>query len=152
MDEPFAAVDPVTRGALQGELLRIQEATGKTIVFVTHDIEEALRLARVVAILERGRLVQWGRPIDLLERPASPFVAEFVGGDSAGLKLLSLRKVADRVRPGQTAATAGDHPLAEDASLRDALAVMTARHTDRLPVVDAAGRPLGIITAADLVR
>ena len=103
MDEPFAAVDPVTRAALQGEMLRIQRATKKTIVFVTHDIEEALRLASVIAVLERGRLAQWGTPVEILERPASAFVAEFVGGDGERrCKLLALRTVAERLRPGET--------------------------------------------------
>ncbi len=149
MDEPFAAVDPITRAALQGEIVRIQQATKKTILFVTHDIEEALRLASDIAILERGRLVQWGTPLDLLEHPASAFVAEFVGGEAGSLKLLSLRTVADRLHPGE----AGEgEPLPSDTSLRDALAAMAARHTDRLPVVDAAGRPLGAISLADLVR
>jgi len=149
MDEPFAAVDPVTRAALQGEIVRIQQATKKTVVFVTHDIEEALRLASDIAILEHGHLAQWGTPLDLLEHPASAFVAEFVGGDSSGLKLLSLRSVADRLHPGEAA---DGEPLPSDASLREALAAMAARHTDRLPVVDRAGRPLGAITLADLVR
>jgi osmoprotectant transport system ATP-binding protein len=149
MDEPFAAVDPLTRAALQGELLRIHRATKKTIVFVTHDIEEALRLASDIAILERGRLAQWGTPLDLIEHPASAFVAEFVGGDAGGLKLLSLRRVGERLHPGEAAE---GEPLPADASLRDALALMAARHTDRLPVVDAEGRPLGAITLADLVR
>jgi len=149
MDEPFAAVDPVTRAALQDEMLRIQRATGKTIVFVTHDIEEALRLASVIAVMERGRLAQWGRPVEILEHPASGFVAEFVGGDGAELKLLSLRSVADRLRPGEIAD--GD-PLSADASLRDALAAMAARRVDRLPVVDADGRPLGAIALTDLIR
>ena len=149
MDEPFAAVDPVTRAALQGEILRIQQATKKTIVFVTHDIEEALLLATDIAIIERGRLAQWGTPLDLLEHPASAFVAEFVGGEASGLKLLSLRTVADRVHPGEAAE---GEPLPSDTSLRDALAAMTARHTDRLPVVDDTGHPLGAITLADLVR
>jgi len=149
MDEPFAAVDPVTRAALQGEIVRIQQATKKTIVFVTHDIEEALILATDIAILERGRLAQWGTPLDLLEHPASAFVAEFVGGEASGLKLLSLRTVADRLHPSEVAE---GEPLPSDASLRDALAAMAARHTDRLPVVDRAGRPLGAIALADLVR
>jgi len=149
MDEPFAAVDPVTRAALQSEIVRIQRATKKTIVFVTHDIEEALLLASGIAILERGHLAQWGTPLDLLEHPASAFVAEFVGGDSSGLKLLSLRTVADRLHPGELA---DGEPLPSDASLREALAAMAARHTDRLPVVDEAGRPLGAITLADLMR
>jgi osmoprotectant transport system ATP-binding protein len=149
MDEPFAAVDPITRAALQGEVIRIHQETKKTIVFVTHDIEEALLLASDIAILERGRLAQWGTPLDLLERPASGFVAEFIGGEASGLKLMSLRTVAERLHAGETAE---GEPLSSDASLRDALAAMAARHTDRLPVVDHAGRPLGAITLADLVR
>jgi osmoprotectant transport system ATP-binding protein len=149
MDEPFGAVDPITRDALQSELARIHDATKKTIVFVTHDIEEALRLATVIAILERGRLAQWGTPLDIIERPASNFVRDFVGGDGSGLKLLGLHKIAERMRPGETAA---GEPLLAEASLRDALAAMTERHTDRVPVVDAGGRPIGIITLADLVR
>jgi len=149
MDEPFGAVDPITRDALQSELARIHAATKKTIVFVTHDIEEALRLATVIAILERGRLAQWGTPLDIVERPASNFVRDFVGGDGSGLKLLGLHKIAERMRPGETAA---GEPLPAEASLRDALAAMTERHTDRVPVVDASGRPIGIITLADLVR
>jgi osmoprotectant transport system ATP-binding protein len=149
MDEPFAAVDPVTRAALQEEIARIQQATRKTVLFVTHDIEEALRLASLMAILDRGRLVQWGAPIDILERPAGAFVAQFVGGEAAGLKLLGLRRIAERLRPGEWAA---GEPLPAEASLRDALAAMAARHVDCLPVVDAAGRPLGTIRLADLVR
>src|SRR4029077_8221858 len=149
MDEPFAAVDPVTRAALQGEIVRIQQATKKTIVFVTHDIEEALILATDIAILERGRLAQWGTPLDLLEHPASAFVAKFVGGEASGLKLLSLRTVADRLHPGEAAE---GEALQADGSLRDGLPSTGARHPDRLPVVDRAGRPLGAITLSDLVR
>jgi osmoprotectant transport system ATP-binding protein len=149
MDEPFGAVDPITRDALQNEIARIHAATKKTILFVTHDIEEALRLATVIAILERGRLAQWGTPLDIVERPASGFVREFVGGAGSGLQLLGMRKIAERLRAGETAA---GEPLPAEASLRDALAAMTERHTDRLPVVDAGGRAIGIITLADLVR
>jgi osmoprotectant transport system ATP-binding protein len=149
MDEPFAAVDPVTRGALQDEMLRIQRETQKTIVFVTHDIEEALRLASIIAVMERGRLAQWGTPVEILERPASDFVAEFVGGDGAELKLLGLRRIADRLRLGEPA---DGEPISADASLRDALAAMATRRVERLPVVDADGRPLGAIALADLVR
>src|SRR5205085_1486063 len=104
MDEPFAAVDPLVRDALQGEIARIHRATGKTIVFVTHDIDEALRLATVIAIMERGRLAQSGAPLDIVENPASGFVREFVGNEGAGLKSLALRKVSERLRPGDAAA------------------------------------------------
>ena len=149
MDEPFGAVDPITRDALQSELARIHAATKKTIVFVTHDIEEALRLATEIAILERGRLAQWGTPLDIVEQPASDFVRDFVGGDGSGLKLLGLRKIAERMRPGESAP---GEPLPAEASLRDALAAMTERHSDRVPVIDGSGNPIGIITLADLVR
>ena len=149
MDEPFGAVDPITRDALQSEIARIHAATKKTIVFVTHDIEEALRLATVIAILEKGGLAQWGTPLEIVDQPASGFVRDFVGGESSGLKLLGLRRIAERMRPGETAT---GEPLSAQASLRDALAAMTERHTDRVPVADASGRLIGIITLADLVR
>jgi osmoprotectant transport system ATP-binding protein len=149
MDEPFAAVDPITRDALQTELARIHRATTKTIVFVTHDIEEALRLATQIAIMNEGRIVQLGSPLEILEHPANDFVCDFVGRQGLGLKLLSVRKVDDRVRAGETAE---GEPLLLDTSLRDALSAMTARRTDRLPVSNAEGRNVGVIALADLVR
>jgi len=149
MDEPFAAVDPVTRLALQSELRRIHQATGKTILFVTHDIDEALLLASDIAILEQGRLAQSGSPLDLVEHPANPFVAEFVGGIAGRLKLLALRTVAERLRPG---GNADGEPVSSDVSLRDALALMMARHVEALAVTDPAGRNIGSIHLADLVK
>ncbi len=149
MDEPFGAVDPLTRDDLQAELLRIHRAMEKTIVFVTHDIEEALRLATHIAVMQEGRIAQLGSPIDILEHPANEFVADFVGRQGSGLKLLSVRKIADRMRPGETAE---GEPLSVDTSLRDALSAMTTRRTDRLPVCDATGRKIGAIVLADLVR
>ena len=149
MDEPFAAVDPITRDALQAELARIHRETIKTIVFVTHDIEEALRLATQIAVMREGRIEQLAPPLEILEHPASDFVSDFVGRQGLGLKLLSVRKIADRMRAGETAE--GD-PLLPDTSLRDALSVMTARRTDRLPVCNAEGRKVGVIALADLVR
>jgi osmoprotectant transport system ATP-binding protein len=149
MDEPFAAVDPITRDALQAELAHIHRATRKTVVFVTHDIEEALRLATVIAIMDRGRIVQLGTPLDILEHPANAFVRDFVGHQGLGLKLLSVRKVADRLRRGEMAE---GEPVSLDASLGEALSAMTARHTDRLPVCDAEGRKIGAIALDDLVR
>jgi osmoprotectant transport system ATP-binding protein len=149
MDEPFGALDPLTRDDLQGELANIHKTTGKTIVFVTHDIEEALRLASRIAVMSEGRIVQLGTPLDIVERPANDFVGDFVGRGSLGLRRLSVRRVEERLRRGETAP---GEPLALDASLRDALSAMTARRTDRLPIADAAGRPVGIIALADLVR
>jgi osmoprotectant transport system ATP-binding protein len=149
MDEPFGAVDPITRDALQAEVLRIHKATGKTIVFVTHDIEEALRLATVIAIMERGRLAQVGTPLEIVESPASDFVREFVGVQRIGLKLLSVRHVADRVRRGESA---DGSAIAADATLADALATMVARRVDRLAVADGNGGTIGAIALSDLVR
>jgi osmoprotectant transport system ATP-binding protein len=149
MDEPFAAVDPITRDALQVEIARIHRATGKTIVFVTHDIEEALRLATVIAILDRGRVAQLGTPLEIVENPASGFVRDFIGAQGIGLKLLSVRRVAERMRAG---AGADGEPIRDDASLAEALGQMAARRRERLPVADSAGRVVGTITLADLVR
>jgi osmoprotectant transport system ATP-binding protein len=149
MDEPFAAVDPITREALQGEVARIHRATGKTIVFVTHDIDEALRLATMIALLNRGHLAQSGTPLDLVENPASDFVRDFVGAQGLGLKRLAVLKVADRMRAGETAE---GEPISAEESLRDALAAMSAGRTDRLPVTDNGGGRAGAITLADLIR
>ncbi|MGI8983439.1 MAG: ABC transporter ATP-binding protein [Acidimicrobiales bacterium] len=90
MDEPFGAIDPITRDRLQGEFLRLQAEVGKTVVFVTHDIDEAVRLGDRIAVLrDGGVLEQYAPPAEVLGRPASPFVAGFVGADR-GLKGLSV--------------------------------------------------------------
>jgi osmoprotectant transport system ATP-binding protein len=101
MDEPFSAVDPVVRERLQSEFLRLQEAVGKTIVFVTHDIEEAVRIGDRIAVMSAGGTVeQFATPAELLGRPANAFVADFVGADR-GLKRLAVTGIdpADLERP-----------------------------------------------------
>ncbi|MBV9555354.1 MAG: ABC transporter ATP-binding protein [Alphaproteobacteria bacterium] len=149
MDEPFAAVDPVTRDALQAEIARIHEATGKTIVFVTHDIAEALRLATMIAVMDRGRVVQSGTPLDIVERPASDFVRDFVGVQGLGLKLLAVRRVRDRLQTGEQA---DGEPIDAGATLAEALAAMVARRVGRLAVAEGDGRVVGAIALGDLVR
>ena len=149
MDEPFAAVDPITRAALQQELAQIHRTTGKTILFVTHDIDEALRLATRIAIMHAGRIVQAGTPLDIVAEPADDFVRDFVGRQGRGLRLLSVRRVAERLRRGEQAE---GEALPLDASLAEALSAMTLRRTDRVPIQDGAGRILGAVTLADLVR
>jgi len=89
MDEPFGALDPITRAKLQDEFLKIQEKIRKTIVFVTHDIEEALKMGDRIAVLKAGRVVQFGTPMDILAAPADPFVSELIGGRQA-LKMMNL--------------------------------------------------------------
>lgn len=89
MDEPFSAVDPVVRKGLQDELLRIQDELGKTIVFVTHDIDEAIKLGTMVAVMRTGgRLAQFAPPAELLSDPADDFVEDFLGADR-GIRRLS---------------------------------------------------------------
>ncbi|HTW28046.1 MAG TPA: ABC transporter ATP-binding protein [Acetobacteraceae bacterium] len=148
MDEPFGALDPITRGALQQEVIRIQRATGKTIVFVTHDIDEALRLASTIAIMRDGRLVQHASPVELLERPADDFVRDFIGRSEIGLKLLSVRKVGDRARLNGTAI---GEPIDAGATLRDALAQMIAQGTQVLPVRDGDGETGRSLALGDIV-
>jgi osmoprotectant transport system ATP-binding protein len=149
MDEPFGALDPITRQSLQDELARIHRASGKTIVMVTHDIEEALRLATRIVLLDQGRIVQDGPPAQLLAAPANDLVRDFIGRDGLGLKLLRLRTVADRMRAG---VHADGEPLAATLSLHDALSAFIERHAERLPVVDAEGRRVGAIDYADLLE
>jgi osmoprotectant transport system ATP-binding protein len=143
MDEPFGAVDPIVRDRLQNEFLRLQEDLAKTILFVTHDIDEAVKLGDLVVVMQAGaRIAQAGPPTELLASPASEFVARFVGADR-GLKRLALFRVADlpleeaaTVRPGDDAGAARRRALEE------------RRH--ELLMLDAEGRPLGWLPVRDL--
>ncbi|BEM95999.1 MULTISPECIES: ABC transporter ATP-binding protein [Serratia] len=147
MDEPFGALDPVTRAALQAEIARIHQISGRTIVLVTHDIDEALSLADRLVLLDQGRVVQQGTPLALLTAPANDFVRDFFGRSDRGIKLLSLGTVAERVRPG----AAEGEPIAAAMSLREALSVFVARGSDCLPVVDERGEALGVLHFHDLI-
>jgi len=149
MDEPFGALDPLTRQALQHELAKIQQALGSTIVLVTHDIDEALRLGQHLVLLDHGRVLQAGPPEQLLAQPASAQVREFLGPALLGQRLLGLRRVAEILRPGEPADGA---PLLAEQSLQEALAAFLAQRTERLPVADAQGRPLGAIRFVDLLQ
>ncbi|MGL6110431.1 MAG: ABC transporter ATP-binding protein [Rubrivivax sp.] len=149
MDEPFGALDPLTRQALQQELARIQQALGSTIVLVTHDIDEALRLGQRLVLLDHGRIVQAGTPAELLTRPASAQVGDFLGRATLGSRLLGLRTVAELLRPGESAE---GQPLRPDQSLQDALAAFLTQRAEHLPVADAQARPLGAIRFVDLLR
>ncbi len=149
MDEPFGALDPITRAALQDELLRVHRATGKTILFVTHDIDEAIKLGQFVALLDRGRLVQAGPPRELLAAPANDFVRDFVGGEERGLKLLGTETAASRLRRGERVE---GEPVPVSLSLNRALALMVVRGVDRLGVVGEEGAPLGALHLADLAH
>jgi len=109
MDEPFGAVDPLNRERLQGEFARIQRELRKTVVFVTHDIDEAIRLADRIALMREGRLEQYASPEDLLDHPETKFVHDFVGADSALKRLgrTSVEEVCGRDIP----VVSGPHTL-----------------------------------------
>ena len=148
MDEPFGALDPVTRAALQLEIARIHKAFDKTIVLVTHDIDEALSLATRIVLLDQGRIVQSGTPLQMLSSPANDFVSDFFGRSDVGVKLLGLQSVATRLRAGEYAVGA---PVLASSSLREALSMFLSRRVDRLPVVDGDGQALGVIDFSDLL-
>ena len=147
MDEPFGALDPITRETLRVEISRIHRSTGKTILFVTHDIDEALQLADTIALLRDGKLVQFGAPIELLTQPANDFVRDFMGGSALGLKLLALRHVGERVKPEQVPG----EPIAPETTLAEALSQMVLRRTSHLPVRGVGGSANGSIGLSDLV-
>jgi osmoprotectant transport system ATP-binding protein len=150
MDEPFGAIDPIVRARLQDEFLRLQQELRKTVVFVTHDVDEAIKIGDRIAILrEGGRLAQYDPPQRILEQPVDDFVADFVGRDRA-LKALSLRTLGDL----ELAPAAGDGlpRLTADTNLREALAVLIAERRDALVVIGDDGSPLGVVRREDLLR
>jgi osmoprotectant transport system ATP-binding protein len=143
MDEPFGAVDPIVRERLQDELLRLQESIAKTILFVTHDIDEAIKMGDLVAVLrEGGVLAQFGPPAEILASPASPFVARFVGADR-GLKRLSLSRVDDLDLLPPVTARVGEAGTEEQRRV-------LAGSFPWLLLVDEAGRPAGWIARDDI--
>ena len=138
MDEPFGAVNPIVRERLQNEFLRLQADLAKTILFVTHDIDEAIKMGDLVAVMEvGGKLAQFGTPDEILANPASDFVARFVGADR-GLKRLALSRVeALELRSAVTARVGDDSAEARRRIVADPL--------EFLLLVDAANRPIGWI-------
>jgi osmoprotectant transport system ATP-binding protein len=142
MDEPFGAIDPIVRARLQDSFLELQKEVRKTVVFVTHDIDEAIKIGDRIAILRTGGLLaQYDTPRAILERPADEFVAEFVGRDRA-LKALALRTLVD-LELGPPA----DGPRCPRTStVRDALALVLEKHVELLAVTDESGAVVGSIT------
>ncbi|MGC0141483.1 ABC transporter ATP-binding protein [Pseudactinotalea sp. Z1732] len=145
MDEPFGAIDPITRDRLQNEFLRLQAEVRKTIVFVTHDIDEAIKMGDRIAILREGsHVAQYDTPEQILTAPADDFVSEFIGR-GASLKRLNLSRVADiELRPWPTVSL--DTPPAE------ALQTLRGVAEASLLVLDEAGRPRRWVNAEDLSR
>ncbi|MFO1090758.1 MAG: ATP-binding cassette domain-containing protein [Hyphomicrobiales bacterium] len=146
MDEPFGALDPITRLRLQDELVSIQKKLHKTVVIVTHDMDEAIRLADVVAVMKEGKLVQLGSPAEILARPVEAFVADLLGHD----RLLKLLRTTPVMAVPLGPAGAGGPRIARDLSLEQALLVMLEASVDRVDVLDG-DRVLGSLDASTLV-
>jgi osmoprotectant transport system ATP-binding protein len=147
MDEPFGALDPVIRASLQQEIKRVHQSSGKTIVMVTHDIDEALLLATRIVLLDKGKIVQVGTPLQLLAQPASALVSEFVGGSDIGIKLLSLKTAASLARPEPARDVAS---LPASTTLREAVSYLAAHQTAFVNLTDESGVHAGVLHAADI--
>ena len=148
MDEPFGAVDPIVRERLQLEFLRLHRVQRTTVLFVTHDIDEAITLGDRIAVMRAGRLVQYAPPGELLAKPADEFVAQFVGTDR-GLKLLGLLTVggADVDASVDRASLPPKAPVLEaSTTLRDALGQILTNASECAAVVDADGRYIGALS------
>ena len=149
MDEPFGALDPITRHRLQTELRRLHREVGKTIIFVTHDIDEAIQMGDRIAILrEGGVLAQYDTPDAILAHPADDFVAQFIGGDRA-LRRLALKTLGDLPLqvPG-TAFAVPDTWVASDTTVRNAVSLLLELKTDQLAVRDG-DRVVGLFRLQD---
>jgi osmoprotectant transport system ATP-binding protein len=151
MDEPFGAIDPVTRERLQNDFLRLHREVRKTVIFVTHDIDEAIKMGDHICLLRQGgKLAQFGTPEEILAAPADDFVADFVGADR-GLKRLSLRRVGDvELEPANGA---GELPVVDArTSLRDAVSLMLADGGGAVAVRDVDGQVQGQLTLTVVSR
>ncbi|GLI19888.1 proline/glycine betaine ABC transporter ATP-binding protein [Tepidanaerobacter syntrophicus] len=144
MDEPFGALDPITRTTLQDELLDMQDKLGKTIVFVTHDMDEALKLANKIAIMKDGKVLQYDTPEQLLKNPAHGFVEEFIGRDRL-LKRPELIKVKDIMITEPVT-------ILPERTLTQALEKMRREKVDSLMVVDRSEKFIGLVTANDVLQ
>lgn len=142
MDEPFGALDPLARDKLQEAFLDIQRRLQKTIVLVTHDIDEALRLGDRVALLNAGELAQFGTPNDLVRHPESEFVRQFLGEDAL-LRQLAGLTASQLAQPGDAT---GLPQIDGTLNVRSALSVMLGQRSDALAVLDADGQVQGVLT------
>jgi osmoprotectant transport system ATP-binding protein len=153
MDEPFGAIDPITRERLQNDFLRLHREVRKTVIFVTHDIDEAIRMGDRIAILRQGgKLAQYDTPEAILADPADEFVADFVGADR-GLKRLGLRTLAEIELLPEPAGGGNQRPEAAlDMTLRDALSLMLTEGATELVVRERDGGVRGYLTLEGVSR
>jgi osmoprotectant transport system ATP-binding protein len=148
MDEPFGALDPITRFRLQTEMRRLHSEVGKTVIFVTHDIDEAIQLGDRIAILrEGGVLAQYDTPDAILAHPADDFVAKFIGEDRA-LRRLALKRLSD-VKLAPADGTEGHARVSIDTTVRNAVSLLLDMKADRLLVEGRDGEVVGVFRFSD---
>ena len=145
MDEPFGAIDAITRETLQNEILRLQRQLHKTILFVSHDVEEALRLADHIMILQKGQIVQFDTPLNILTRPANAFVHELMGADDRVRQLSLLRVKMVMTAVLQDNLPHSEYTIAPDDNLRQALSLFLRTGAEKLTVVEQ-GKVVGELT------
>jgi osmoprotectant transport system ATP-binding protein len=146
MDEPFGALDPIIRAKAQEDLLSIQRQMKTTIVLVTHDMEEAIHLGDRIAVMDKGKLLQYAPPEQIIAHPATEFVGELIGAGERPFRLLSLSTVGELAHPGEAQGT----PVSAAMTLRDAYAECLWSRREVLPVADASGAVIGMVTLKDL--
>lgn len=145
MDEPFGAIDAITRATLQDEMLRLQRHVQKTILFVTHDVEEALRLADKIVVMEAGKIAQYDTPVNILTRPASPFVHNLVGADDTVRHLSLLRVETAMSAAPDDYRRNGEPTIGIDDNLRTALSILLRTGSHKLAVLRESDT-VGILT------
>jgi osmoprotectant transport system ATP-binding protein len=145
MDEPFGAIDAITRNALQTEILRLQQQLQKTILFVSHDVDEALRLGDRILVMNAGKVVQFDTPFNLLTQPAAPFVHELLGADDMVRQLGLLPVNSAMVALPDNYHNGSKPTVATDDNLRNALSVMLKTGAPEISVVED-GEPVGLLT------
>jgi osmoprotectant transport system ATP-binding protein len=147
MDEPFGALDPIIRAKAQDDLRAIQRRLGTTIVLVTHDMDEAIRLGDHIGVMDGGKLLQYAPPEEIIARPATPFVGELIGEADRPFRLLALASTGELTEPG----TAEGSPVAAEVSARDAYAELLWSGREAAPV-ERDGAVIGRVTRAALER
>ena len=146
MDEPFGAIDAITRASLQAEMLELQIRLKKTILFVTHDVDEALRLADLIVVLRQGKLEQYAPPCDLLNRPANDFIRELLDADDR-IRQISLLRVKSVMvsAPEGYSVQSGTPTVKPNDDLRKALSLLLQPNISNLPVIEG-GELTGVLT------
>ncbi|MDK1373928.1 MULTISPECIES: ABC transporter ATP-binding protein [unclassified Sinorhizobium] len=148
MDEPFGALDPIIRSKAQDDLVAIQRHFGTTIILVTHDMEEAFHLADRIAVMDKGEVVQYATPAEMLVKPATPFVETLIGTSERPFRLLAIDTAADALEPG----AAEGAPIPATLSQREALSELLWSGRSALPVAAPDGAILGKVSLEGLAK